>query len=132
VAGEAPLPAQPTSDAARALSRRTPVLPRGGASADGDAPREGWLIDTLRARSPQPGLAVEPGGATIPIHPTPVEEMAELRGGIPGVLAGAPPLPWMAGAAAAHEADPLGELDALAGQVRRILEDEVRRHGIDV
>jgi hypothetical protein len=40
------------------------------------------------------------------------------------------PLPWFA--AGGDEADPGGELDALAGRIRRILDDEARRHGIDV
>jgi hypothetical protein len=134
VAGEAPLPAAAMGDAARVIPRRieTSAPAARSSSAEDEVARDGWLIDTLRARSPQPGLSVEPGGATIPIHPAPEVEMAELRGGIPGVLSGAPPLPWMAGAGAMHEADALGELDALAGRVRRILEDEVRRHGIDV
>jgi len=133
VAGEAPLPAPPVADAARGISGRgTSAVATRSASIEGGGTRDGWLIDTLRARSQQPGLSVEPGGATIPIHPALAAETAELRGGIPGVVGGAPPLAWMAGAGAVDEADALGELDDLAGRVRRILEDEVRRHGIDV
>jgi len=124
----------PSTFARAAVRRPAPAL-EGGAVDEAPAPA-GWLIDAVRALTPPPGAPAGIGGAVSPAPGVPGEAAAAgeapEEAGLPALGTGAVPLPWFLGGAREGEGDPGGELDVLAGRIRRILDDEVRRHGIDV
>lgn len=124
----------PSAFARAAVRRPAPAL-EGGTVGETSAPA-GWLIDAVRALTPAPGAPAGIGGAVSPAPGAPADAAAAgeapEEAGLPALGTGAVPLPWFLGGAGDGEGDPGGELDVLAGRIRRILDDEVRRHGIDV
>jgi hypothetical protein len=123
------------SSFARAAARRPAPALEGGGVDEAPAPA-GWLIDAVRALTPAPGAPAGIGGAVSPAPGAPADAAAAgeapEEAGLPALGTGAVPLPWFLGGAGEGEGDPGGELDVLAGRIRRILDDEARRHGIDV